>query len=78
MVIVTTDSPSPDILYPHWQKEYQAAVIEVDPTKLGECIEAAEAAINMRLRQLSQDSDHDTERHVIEDALASLRVLKRE
>jgi hypothetical protein len=38
---------------------------------------AAETAIHNRLQQISQDSDHHDERHVIEDALASLSVLKK-
>jgi hypothetical protein len=66
-----------EILYPGWQKEYQDALIEVDPAKLGERIEVAEAAINRRLQQLSQNSDHHTERQVIEDALRSLRFMKK-
>jgi hypothetical protein len=65
---VTDDSPAPEILYPHWQKEYQAALIEVDPAKLGGCVDAAETAIYKRLHELSQNSDHHTERQVIEDA----------
>ena len=67
----------PEILYPSWQNEYQAALIEVDPVKLGRRIEAAEAAIYRRLQQLSQNADHHTERQVIEDALRSLRFLKK-
>ena len=67
----------PEILYSGWQKEYQAALLEVDPAKLGSRIEAAEAAIDRRLQQLSQNSDHHVERQVIEDALRSLRFLKR-
>ena len=75
--MATDDSPSPEILYPHWQNEYQAALFEDDPEKLAERVAAAETAIYRRLQQISLDSDHHTERHVIEDALASLRVLKR-
>jgi hypothetical protein len=72
--------PTPDILYPHWQNEYEAALVELDDEVLQERIDAAEAAIYRRLQQLSQDSNHHTERHVINDALASLaslRLLKR-
>lgn len=65
-----------EILYPHWQKEYEAAILERDPKKLAGRIAAAEIAIHNRLHQISQDSDHHDERRVIEDALASLRVLK--
>ena len=28
--MATEDSPSPHILYPHWQNEYQAAIVELD------------------------------------------------
>jgi hypothetical protein len=71
------DSLSPEILYPHWQNEYAAALLETNPQNLSGRVEAAETAIYKRLQQLSQNSDHHTERHVIEDALQSLRVLKK-
>jgi hypothetical protein len=76
--MATEDSPFPEILYPEWQHEFQAALLELDPEKLSKRVEAAEAAIYNRLQQISQNSDHHTERQVIEDAMASLRVLKRD
>ena len=75
--MATEDPPSPEILYPDWQNEYQAALIELDLKKLPERVAAAEAAIFKRLQQLSHDSDSFAERQVIEDALHGLRVLKR-
>ena len=76
---MTTEDPlSPEILYPTWQHEYRAAVVELDRQKLPERVVAAEAAIFKRLQQLSQDSDSNAERQVIEDALHSIRVLKRD
>lgn len=75
--MATEDSPSPEILYRHWQKEYQSVLIEFDRKKLPGLIETAEGAIHKRLQQLSHDSDHHTERQVIEDALQSLRFLKK-
>jgi hypothetical protein len=72
-----TTEDSPEILYPHWQEEYQAALLEVDSKKLPGRIEAAETAIFNRLQELSQSSDHHTERQVIGDALQSLRFLKK-
>jgi hypothetical protein len=33
-VMATEDSPSPEILFPHWQNEYQAALVELDREKL--------------------------------------------
>jgi hypothetical protein len=75
--MATDESLSPEILYPQWQNEYAAALLETDPQKLSERVEAAETAIYKRRQELSQNSEHHTERHVIEDALQSLRVLKK-
>ena len=74
--MATEDSPSPHILYPHWQNEYQAAIVELDREKLSQRVEAAETAIYTRLQQISQRSDHSAERQAIEDAVAGLRILK--
>jgi hypothetical protein len=71
-------SPSPKILYPEWQGEYLAALLEFDPKLLGERLQAAEGAIFKRLQAMSQSTENRTERHAIEDALAALRVLKRD
>ena len=73
---MATEDQSPETLYPEWQNEYQAARVEVDREKLKGRVEAAETAIYKRLQQISQNSDHHTERQVIEDALRSLRFLK--
>ena len=70
-----------DLPYPAWQPEYKAALLELDPKKLLERVQAAEAAIFNRLQELAQNSDsqdNNTERLVIEDALANLRVLQRD
>jgi len=66
---------SPKILYPDWQQEYQAALLELDPQKLSERIADAETAIFKRQQAISQSPNHVAERQAIEDALASLRVL---
>jgi hypothetical protein len=76
--ILSIDDSSSEILYPEWQNEYEAALEEQEPAKLKARIEAAEAAIYNRLQQISQNSDHHTERHVIEDALNSLRTMQRD
>ncbi|MGA7291471.1 MAG: hypothetical protein WBW53_15960 [Terriglobales bacterium] len=64
--------------YPEWKKLYQQALIEVDQTRLGERIAAAETAISNRLRAIDGNSHDHTERQAIEDALSSLRILKRD
>jgi hypothetical protein len=75
--IMDPSSPSSKILYPEWQAEYQAALLELDPKRLFERVTAAETAIFNRLQAMSHNSDRQAERQAIEDALAALRVLKR-
>jgi hypothetical protein len=73
-----SSSPSPKILYPEWQLEYVAALLELDPEKLAQRVEAAETAIFKRLQTISRGSESKAERQAIEDAIASLRVIKQE
>jgi hypothetical protein len=61
-----------------WQEYYQAALLELDPEKLPQRVEAAETTIFKRLQDLAYSSNGHAERQAIEDALASLRVLKKE
>jgi len=76
--MATTDPPSPQIPYPEWQNEYQAALVELDRKKLPQAVAASETAIFNRLQVISQSSDHQAERQAIEDALTALRFLKRD
>ena len=71
-------SSSPKILYPEWQAAYLSALVELDPKTLFERVTAAETAIFNRLQAMSHNSDGHAERQAIEDALATLRVLKRD
>jgi hypothetical protein len=66
------------ILYPEWQKDYLEALLELDPKQLSRRIAAAESAIATRLQSIAGNTNHHAERQAIEDALSSLRVLKRE
>ena len=66
-----------DIRYAEWREPYQQALLELDQKKLSERIAAAETAVSNRLRALAGDSNHHAERQAIDDALSSLRVLKR-
>ena len=67
---------SAKILYPKWQNEYQVALLELDRKKLLGRATAAETAIFNRIQAISPE--HAAERQAIEDAIASLRVLKTE
>jgi hypothetical protein len=77
-VMTDSGSASPHILYPEWQPHYQAALLELDVQMLAKRVEATETAIFKRLQTISQSTDSKAEREAIQDALASLRVLKRE
>ena len=70
--------PSDLILYPEWQHEYYAALIETAPGKLSERVTAAETTIFKRLQTMSTGPESLAEQQAIEDALASLRILKKE
>ena len=72
---------SSDVSYPAWQPEYKAALLELDPKKLRERVQAAEEAIFNRLQELAQNSnsqENKAERQAIEDALTNIRVLQRD
>jgi hypothetical protein len=69
---------SPKILYPEWQSAYKAALLELDPKQLIGRVTVAETAIFNRLQAVSNSTDSQAERQAIEDALAALRVLKRD
>lgn len=72
------DSTSRNFLYPEWQPEYEAALMEVNPANLPQRIQDAQAALFKRLRELSLSSDQEAEREAIENALGALQVLTRE
>jgi hypothetical protein len=64
--------------HPEWQRPVHEALVELDMEKLKVRVAAAEAAIFQRLQALSQIPDHSNERQALSDAVASLRVVKRE
>ena len=63
--------------YPEWQNLLLEALVELDTDKLKDRVAAAETAIFKRLQSISQTTDHQAERQAIDDALISLRFLKR-
>jgi hypothetical protein len=60
-----------------WYQLYASAVVELDPERLMEHVNATEAAVHSRLRDLQYDSDHREERQLMEDALRTLDLLRR-
>jgi hypothetical protein len=59
-----------------WRAFYKAALLEWDPLKLGERIEQAYSAIQTCLN--AQQNGDSAEYQALADALANLRVLRRE
>jgi hypothetical protein len=70
--------PTQNLLYPEWQPQVQAALLELDLTKLPDRIKAAQIAITTRLKAIALSQDHHAERMAISDASATLNFLKRE
>jgi hypothetical protein len=60
-----------------WRVLYQAALLELDPAKLAERIEQAYEAIQTRMDFAKHNWD-PAEHQALADALANLRVLRRE
>jgi hypothetical protein len=58
----------------HWQKLYEAAILEINPDKLPTCIRAAEQAI---AQQDARPDITQVERHKLEDAGSMLQTLSR-
>jgi hypothetical protein len=59
-----------------WQRPYVAAVLETDRSRLSQLIQQAQAAIQARVREMSQDhTSSPDERMAIESALRGLKIL---
>jgi hypothetical protein len=71
-------SKSHNVQYPQWQREFEAAVLERDPEKLRQRVDAAEAAIFLRSQALAGSEEGSAERQAISEAIATLRTIQRE
>ena len=60
-----------------WYQLYASAIVELDRKQLLERVDATEAAIQGRLRDLQYDSDHHEERQMMGDAQCNLAFLRR-
>src|SRR5579862_7488293 len=61
-----------------WVVSCKCAFIERDPKKMIELIGMAESAIDARLFDLRNDTDHHEERQLMSDAQSNLGLLRRE
>ena len=69
---------SPGQRDPDWRSAYAAVLAETETTKLFKLVEVAEAAVLTRRASLQAASDHQSERQAMEEALVTLRAVKRE
>jgi hypothetical protein len=69
-------STSHTVKYPHWHPEFEAAIREGDPQSLRQRVDAAEAALFLRLQALGPNAEGEAERQAISDAMATLRAIQ--
>jgi len=66
------------IKYPHWQREFEAALVEGDTQTLRQRVDAAEAALFLRSQALAGGASDSPEQQAIADAVRTLRAIQRE
>jgi hypothetical protein len=67
-----------EMKFPDWQIPFHQVLAESDTGKLAEKIQELDAIIFKRLQQLRQDPPDREERDALNDALSSLRSIKRD
>jgi glycyl-tRNA synthetase beta subunit len=67
-----------ELKYPEWQRPLQNLILEFDAQKLPEEVEKVETLILERLQRLCSQNDAHIETRAINDALALLRIIKRD
>lgn len=67
-----------ELEYPQWQAPLQEVILEFNLDKLPAKLYRAETLIFQRLQQLQLNHNHSGERRAINDALETLRTVKRE
>ena len=69
---------SQNIKYSHWQREFEAALLEGDPQTLRQRVDAAEAALFLRSQAMVGSAEGHAERQAISDAIGTLRAIQTE
>lgn len=72
------DSTPETLKYPQWQREFDAAILEGDPKTLRQRVDAAEAALFLRLQALAGNAEGQAEQQAIADAMRTLRAIQKE
>jgi len=77
--VTDQDTSTPHtIKYPHWQREFEAALREGDLQSLRQRVDAAEAALFLRSQALVGSAQGHAEQQAISDAIRTLRAIQRE
>ena len=77
--VTDQDTSTPHtIKYPHWQREFDAAILEGDPKTLRQRVDAAEAALFLRSQALAGNAEGQAEQRAIADAMRTLRAIQKE
>ena len=66
----------PVVIYPKWQPQLRAALVETDPDKLLERVREAQKAISKRFEKISRSTSRAAEIEAIENAMDTLDVLR--
>jgi len=69
---------SPSRRFHTWDHAYKQVLAETDTHAMFKLVEIAEAAVLTRRASLEGSSNHHSERQAIEEALAHLRVVKKD
>jgi hypothetical protein len=66
----------PVIIYPKWQPQLMAALVETNPDKLLDRVKEAEKIISKRFEKISRSTSHAAEIRAIEEAMDTLDALR--
>jgi uncharacterized protein YyaL (SSP411 family) len=69
-------SDEDDFEFPDWHLAYHAAVVETDPFKVLELVQAAENAISKRLERITARSGHEVQ-ELAEELLRALEPTRK-
>jgi hypothetical protein len=67
-----------DVLFPDWQPQFHAALLETDPQQLFQRVTAAEEVIFLRQQALVNSPTGGIERRATKDAINALLVVRLE
>jgi hypothetical protein len=71
-----TISQPDHIKYPHWQREFEDALLEAEPQTLRQRVDVAEAVLFLRSQALAGSAQDQAEQQAISDAIRILREIQ--